>query len=92
MRGCSVVFVRRAIGNVAAHANERWPRIGFGGNNRFVQSVEVVGILDGLRVPTVRIETLADVLVERKRRIALDRDVVVVVEIDEPAKAQMACE
>ena len=65
--------------------------LGLAGVDRVAQLVEVVGVLDGQRVPAVGLEALGAVLGgEAQRRRAVERDVVVVVEVDEPAEAELA--
>src|ERR1700730_12831225 len=84
--------MRRAVRNVTANANETWSRIRFGRDNCAVEGIEVVCVLDRLRMPAVGIKTLTNVLgVERKRGVALDSDMVIVVKVDEFAEPQMAC-
>jgi len=49
--------------------------------------------VDGADVPAVGLEALVGVLaVEAQRRRAVERDVVVVVEVDDPAEAELAGE
>src|SRR5438270_10714597 len=56
--------------------------------DRRPQRVEVVRVVHVLHVPSLRLEARAAVLGERDGRGAVDRDVVVVVEIDELSEAE----
>jgi hypothetical protein len=59
--------------------------------DRHLQRGQVVGVVDGLHVPAVGLEALADVLaVEAQVGRAVERDVVVVVEVDDAPEAQLA--
>ena len=58
--------------------------------DRLAQQIEVVRVVDVLHVPALRLEPLRPVLGERDRRRAVDRDVVVVVEVDELAEPERA--
>ena len=84
--------VRRAVGDVAADDDQRRALLlGLRGADRPLERAEVLGVRDRLHVPAVRLEALALVLGrEAERRRAVDRDVVVVVEVDEPAEAEVA--
>ncbi len=91
MRLRGVLLVGRAVADVRADADERWPRVGLRRGERAVDGVEVVGVLDGLRVPAVGFVAPAHVLlIECERGGALDGDVVVVVAHDEVAELQMS--
>ena len=66
-------------------------RLGDRGVERRLDRGEVLGVVDVLDVPAVRLEALALVLGrEGQRGRAVDRDVVVVVEVDELAEAEVA--
>ena len=54
-----------------------------------VDGVHVVAVADRLHVPAVRLEARADVLGEGQIGRAVDGDVIVVVEDDEPAETLM---
>ena len=86
--------VRRAVGDVAAHDHERRPLLlGLRRADRALERGDVLGVLDRLHVPALRLEALGLVLGgEGERGRAVDRDVVVVVEVDEPAEAEVAGE
>ena len=61
--------------------------------DRRLERDHVVGVVDVGHVPAVRLEALVDVLaVEAQRGRAVERDVVVVVEVDDPAEAELAGE
>jgi hypothetical protein len=56
-----------------------------------LQRDDVVGVVDGAHVPAIGLEALAGVLgLEAQLSRAVERDVVVVVEVDEPAEAQVS--
>ena len=83
--------VRRAERDVRADDDQRRPlRLGLRVRDRLAQRVEVVRVVDVLHVPALRLEARAAVLGEGDRRRAVDRDVVVVVEVDELAEAERA--
>ena len=87
-----VLGVGRGIRDVRAHDDQRGAlRLGLRGRDRRAQRVEVVHVGDVLDVPAVRLEPLALVLaVEAERGRAVDRDPVVVVEVDELAEPEPA--
>ena len=75
----------------AQHDQRRALLLRLRGGERTEQRVEILGVVDVLDVPAVRLEALALVLGrERERRRAVDRDVVVVVDVDEPAEPEVA--
>jgi hypothetical protein len=82
--------VRRAVGDVAADDDQRWPLVLVRLLDRRAQRVHVLGVLDALHVPPVRPEPRLLVLRRvGERGRAVDRDVVVVVDVDEPAEAEV---
>jgi len=89
--GRRALLVRRGVGDNRAHADQR--RTGLLEDRRLDrrrQRVKVVGVLDRDRVPAIRPEARCDVLAgEAQRRVAVDRDPVVVVEAHEPAEAEV---
>ena len=85
-----VLFVRRAVGDMRTHADERRSRIRLGRIERAIERGQIVGVLDRLRVPAVCFVAPADIFAERKRRVAFDRDVIVVVAHDQLAETQMS--
>ena len=84
--------VRRGIRDVRAQHDQRGTvLLGLRCGEGTEQRVEILGVVDVLDVPAVRLEALALVLGrERERRRAVDRDVVVVVDVDEPAEPEVA--
>ncbi len=89
MRLRRVLRVRRAVRDVRAHDHDARPRIGLGGGDGAAQRLERPGVVEALDVPAVGGEARADVLRERERGVALDRDVVVVVEREQLAEAEV---
>ena len=77
---------------MAPQDDQRWPLLlGLRRGERTEQRVQILGVVDVLDVPAVGLEALALVLRrERERRRAVDRDVVVVVDVDEAAEPEMA--
>ena len=84
--------VRRRIGDVAAqHDQRRALLLRLRRRERAEERVQILRVVDVLDVPAVRLEALALVLGrERERGGAVDRDVVVVVDVDEPAEPEVA--
>ena len=83
--------MRRRIGDVAAQDDQRRALLlGLRRRERAEQRVEILRVVDVLDVPAVRLEALALVLRrERERGGAVDRDVVVVVDVDEAAEPEV---
>jgi len=80
---------RRTDPNVRAGHDERGPRrLGFGLRQRGAYLGVVVSV-DVLDVPAVGFVALADVFAERELGLAVDGDVVVVVDVDQPAEAEV---
>ena len=91
VRAVRVLLVRRAGRDVRAHDDQARPVGDLArGVERRLQRVELEVLAEVLDVPAVGLVARADVLGERQRRVALDRDVVVVVEADQPAEAEVA--
>src|SRR5579863_611604 len=89
----SILAIRAAVTDMAVHPDERRPillgdRIGEGARKR----VEIVGVLDRLRMPAVGVEAPDDVLGKSHVGVTVDRDVVIVVEVDEVAETEMSGE
>jgi hypothetical protein len=84
--------VRRAVGDVRAYDHHRrLSLLGLGAFDCLVERGQVVGIVDPLHVPALSFEAAADVVgVERDRGGSVDCDVVVVVEEDQLAEAELA--
>ena len=76
------------------HLDEGWAaEVGFCRLDGLVQRLDrVVAVLDDERLPAVGLVALADVLREGELRVAVDGDLVVVVEDDELAEAEVARE
>ena len=93
VRGRGVLLVRAAIADVGADDDQRRPVLD---RDRLAQRaferVERDLLLEVLHVPAVRLEPPARVLGEGDRGVALDRDVVAVVEGDQAAEPEMARE
>ena len=86
-----VVLVRAALRDVRPDDDQRGlVRDGDRVLERLLEVVEPDVLLEVLHVPAVRLVALADVLGERQLGVALDRDVVLVVERDQPAEAEVA--
>ena len=77
----------RPVGDVGVACDERWPFVGVGGEDRFVDGWSVVSV-HVQRVPTERTEPGEHVLGEGDIGVATDGDPVVVVEIGEPVESQ----
>ncbi len=94
VRARGVGVLRRRVTDVAAqHDDARALRLGHALADRPLERVEIVGDLTGLDdVPAVRLETQHRVVGERELGRAVDRDVVVVVDRDEPAQPEVAGE
>ncbi len=85
---------RRAVADHGLQADQRRPLLlGHALADRGLDRLEVVAVGDLERVPAVGAEALGHVLlVEREARRAVDRDAVVVVDVDELAEPQVAGE
>mmetsp|Transcript_3657 Transcript_3657/g.9728 ORF Transcript_3657/g.9728 Transcript_3657/m.9728 type:complete len:430 (+) Transcript_3657:906-2195(+) len=96
--GCAVHARRarlcRAVPDCRGHLDERRPReLRLGLVNRGLEAHEIcVSLLDVDGLPAVRLVALHHVLGEGQLRPAVDLDLVVVVEDDQPAEAEVACE
>ncbi len=82
-------LVGRAVADHGAHRDERGPGIGVGRRHGGAQRVEVVAVIDPLRVPSVGVEPGGHILGEGEVGRAVDRDRVRVVEVGDPAEAQV---
>src|ERR671922_2812102 len=89
--GGRALRVRRRPGDRGAHSDQGGAVLLVDrGLQRARERGEAVCIIDGLYVPAVGAEARSDVLrVERKGRVAVDRDVVVVVDVDDAAEAEV---
>ncbi len=78
---------------MGAHEDQRGPlRLRARSAQRPVDRVEVVAVADRLGMPAVRRETASAILGERDVGAGGKRHVVVVVQIDELAESEMACQ
>ena len=76
-----VLFIGRPIGNVAIHDDQsRTVRCFLEGAESPLQHLQVIGIADPGHVPAIGDEPRGNILRERQRGVAFDRDVVVVVD------------
>ena len=93
MRAVRVLLVRRAGGDVGADDDQARPVGDLAGvGQRLLDAVERDVLAEVLHVPAVGLVARGDVLGERERGVALDRDVVVVPERDQLAEAEVAGE
>ncbi len=93
VRAGRVLLVRRADRDVAADDDQaRLVLDVAGGAQRLLDPLERHVLAEVLDVPAVRLVALADVLAHRERGVALDRDVVVVVEDGQTPEAEVAGE
>ena len=86
-----ILLVRAAVGDVGPHHDQRRP-VGdapSGGEGR-VESPQIVAVRHALDVPAVRLEALRRVVGEREIGLAIDGDVIVVVDPDQAAQPQVA--
>ena len=90
MRLLAVLLVRAAEADVRPHGDERRARIGEGRLDGARDRRDVVAVLDPLGVPFVGVEAEEDVLVPGHRGRPIELDVVVVVQEEELAEAQVA--
>ena len=92
--GCrGVDLVRRAIADVAVQDDQRRPALGLAEDfQRILDPFEVIGIADPQDIPSIGEEARGDIFGEGELRVALDGDVVVVVDPAEIVEAEMAGE
>ena len=89
---CCVLFVGAAVGNVGAADDDGWPP---GLGPRLADGIghgDTVVPIHSLHVPAVSLEPLARILVVGQGGIPLNGDLVVVVEIEQLAQAQVSGE
>src|SRR6185503_18790342 len=89
--GRRVLFVWRAPGYVAVDDDEGGP-FGFFKRctKRAVEQIGVVGIADAQNIPVIRAETGRHIITKSKSCVALDSDVIVVVDPDKVAELEMS--
>ena len=93
VRPGGVLLVRRADRDVAADDDQaRLLLVAARVRERLLDALQRHVLAEVLDVPAVGLVALADVLAHRERGVALDRDVVVVVEDGQPAEAEVAGE
>ena len=86
-----VLLVGAAGRDVRPHDDQGGPVLDLDrGPRRLLDPVQLEILAEVLHVPAVGLEAGADVLGERGARVALDRDVVVVVERDQPPEPEVA--
>ena len=92
--GCAgVVFVRRAVANVALDDDQRRHILSPAKNrDRLRQPLLIVNIADALHVPTVGKETRRDIVAESQIGVTFDSHAIAVVEPAKIAKHLMASE
>ena len=83
-------LVRRAVADVAVEDDQGRPALGLPEDReRILDALEVVGIADPQHVPVIAEKAGRDILGEGDARVALDGDVVVVVDPAEVVEAEM---
>jgi hypothetical protein len=88
-----VHLVRTAIRDVGSNDDEaRTVGLPLCGINRAVEDVEIVDVGDSQHLPPVGLEPLLRIVAEGELGVALDRDVIVVVEPDQLSKPKVAGE
>ena len=86
-----VDLVRRAVADVAVENDQRRPALGLAKDRkRVLDPLEIVGIADAQHVPAVSLEARCDILGEGDAGLALDGDVVVVVDPAQVVELEMA--
>jgi hypothetical protein len=88
----TVLLVRAPEADVGPDRDERRTLVRPGDLDRRRDRLEVVAVLDPLGVPAVRLEPAEHILTERHRRRAIELDVVVVVQDDQPTEPEVAGE
>ena len=90
MGGRRIDLVRRAIADVAVEDDQGRPALGRPKDReRILDPLEVIGIADPQHVPVIGEKAGRDILGEGDARVALDGDVVVVVDPAEIVEAEM---
>ena len=93
VRRARVLLVRRTVGDMAVHDDEGWSIArALERPERTLKHLQVVGVADARDVPAVPDEARGHVIAERQRRIALDGDVVVVVDPTEVIELEVSCQ
>ena len=93
MGGGGIDLVRRAVADVAVEDDQRRPALGLAEDReRILDALEIVGVADPQHVPAIGEEARRDILGEGDAGVALDGDVVVVVDPAQVVEAEMAGE
>ena len=91
VRGAGVLLVRRAPADVAVDDDQRRPIVGgLEDVERAAEQIEIVGVADARDVPAVADEARRDVIAVGEGGVALDGDVVVVVDPAQVRQLQVA--
>ena len=86
-----VLLVRRAVADVAVHDDQGGPMLLLAEDlEGACQEIEIVGVADSRDVPAVALEARRDVVLIGDLRVAVDRDVVVVVDPAEVRKPEVS--
>ncbi len=83
--GCALPVWSAETNDGAAHDDGR-ARVGFGGLNGGVNAIHIIAVVHFLDVPVIRGETRGSVFGEGQVGGTVNRDVIVVVEIDQLAE------
>src|SRR5438309_8909391 len=93
MSAGGVLLMRSAVADMAFDANQARPVVdALGARDRVSDPLAIIGIADPLDVPTIGEEPPGDVLAEGECCVALDRDVIAVVDPAQVAEPQMTGE
>ena len=90
VRGGGILFVRRAIGNMAIHNDQRGAFVFFERRRKgLLQLLKIIGIANALHIPVIPHKARRHVFSERQRRVALNGNAVIVIDPDQIAEAQV---
>src|SRR5215469_4956814 len=93
MRGSRVLFMRRAIADMAIQNDQSRPVLRIPENlQRVLDAVEIICIADSQHIPAIRKKSSSDILCKGDTSISFNRDVVVVINPAEVIEAQMSGE
>jgi hypothetical protein len=82
-----VLLARAAVGDVSPHDDQRWLcALSLGRSERGIDRRQIVAVGDLLHMPTVGIEALVHLFSEGEIGGAVDRNAIVIIEIDQLAK------
>ncbi len=86
-----ILFAGTSIADVGSDRNQRWPSGFFASFIQCLfQRIQVVAVIDPLDMPTVSYKTTGAVFGKCDVRITFDGNVIVIVEIDQFAQAQVS--